>query len=114
MAAPAAVTPTALVPFPYRTPFVVNVVAPVPPLPTGKVPVTAAVDKSTAPKEGAPPVPSRTVLAAPTPVSVTVAPPNRTALEVKAATPVPPLPTGNVPVIADVDMSNAQMFTVAT
>ena len=32
--------PTALVPFPISTPLAVNVVAPVPPLPTGRVPVT--------------------------------------------------------------------------
>jgi hypothetical protein len=31
------------VPLPYTTPFKVSVVAPVPPLPTGKVPVTPVV-----------------------------------------------------------------------
>ena len=40
---PAAVIPAADVPLPYTTPFKVSVVAPVPPLPTGKVPVTPVV-----------------------------------------------------------------------
>ena len=37
---PTAVAAIADVPLPYRTPFAVRVVAPVPPLPTGNVPVT--------------------------------------------------------------------------
>ena len=46
---PAAVTWTAEVPFPITTPLEVRVVAPVPPLPTGRVPVTSVVRSTDVP-----------------------------------------------------------------
>ena len=50
-APPWAVTAMAEVVFPYKTPLLVNVVAPVPPFPTGNVPDTSAV-RDTAEKLG--------------------------------------------------------------
>ena len=41
---PAAVTPNAEVPLPYKTPLAVNVISPVPPAATGSVPATQADD----------------------------------------------------------------------
>ena len=43
---PTAVAATADVPLPYRTPFAVNVAAPVPPLATGSVPDTCVVSET--------------------------------------------------------------------
>ena len=47
---PAAVTWTALVPFPMTTPLEVRVVVPVPPLPTGRVLVTSVVKSTDVPR----------------------------------------------------------------
>jgi len=97
-AVPAAEALTALVPLPYTTPYCVNVVAPVPPLPTGKVPVTPVVSGSPVPfvnviAEGV----SRFGVVRLGDVLRTTEP-----VPVDDVTPVPPLATGRVPVTPDV------------
>ena len=65
---PALVTWTAPVPLPTRTPLEVKVVAPVPPLATGSVPVTSVVRSTLAPRVEAiviVPLPLVTVIPAP-------------------------------------------------
>ena len=83
MAVPAVVAETALVPPPRRTPFELRVVAPVPPFPTGSVPLTSEV--------------SEIVLAV---VSASVPPLDLTIPAVNVDAPVPPRATPRVPLVS--------------
>jgi hypothetical protein len=99
---PAAVIPAAEVPLPYTTPFKVSVATPVPPLATGKVPVTPVVKgkpvhEVKVPEEGVP----RTGVTKVGLVDNTLLPE-----PVDVVTPVPPANTGKVPAtnaLADVE-----------
>jgi hypothetical protein len=106
---PAAVIPAADVPLPYTTPFAVRVVAPVPPLATGRVPVTPVVKGNPVALVNTPDVgvPRRGVTNVGDVLRTTEPVP------VEEVTPVPPLATGRVPVTPVVRGKPVALVSVA-